>query len=77
MIKARLTSEAINKLRHPKNLPVRYGLIGVTGKLGITTIRIAIRLNDWNSDLTKEAALRHLSDSLDMTRDQLLEIQDE
>ena len=78
-MKVRLTSEAITKLKieNPYYYKIRRGLLGVTGKSAPSTIWILLKTNDWNSDLTKEAALQYLEDSLRMTRNQLIEIANE
>jgi hypothetical protein len=36
-----------------------------------------LKANEWNGNLTKEAVLQYLQDTLGMTRDQLLETIDE
>jgi hypothetical protein len=76
-MKARLTSEAITKINHPKNAWIKKGLSEPLGVSAYSTIWCAVKANEWNGDLTKEAVLQYLENELGMTRDQLLETIDE
>jgi hypothetical protein len=72
-MKARLTSEAIGKLNHPKNIHIKGGLMEPLGCTSRSTVWVKLVANEWNGDLTKESVLQYLEDALGMTRDQLLE----
>jgi hypothetical protein len=77
-MKARLTSEVIARIRHPKMRhiwPKINELYGITPTSNRTYD--ILKANEWNGKLTNAATLEYLEDELGMTRDQLLETIDE
>ena len=75
-MKIRLTGEAIARINHPKNRHIRLGLTTPLGCAAYSTAWVAIKANEWNGALTKMAVLEYLSDQLNMSREQMLEIVD-
>jgi hypothetical protein len=78
VMKMRLTSESIAKIRHPKmrhiwpKLNELYGLTSTSKR----TYDI-LKANEWNGKLTNAATLKFLEEHLKMTREQLLETLDD
>jgi len=75
MIRVRLTTEAIYRIKNPKNQHIKDGLGVPMGRSARATRLYALRANEWNGDLTKEAVIRYLEENLKMTREQLLEVE--
>ncbi|MDR2927164.1 MAG: hypothetical protein LBV41_03015 [Cytophagaceae bacterium] len=76
-MKARLTSEVIARINHPKNTQIKQGLKKPLCITSYPPVWYMLKANEWNGNLTKEAVLQYLEDTLGMTRDQLLETIDE
>lgn len=76
-MKARLTSEVITKLNHPKNALIKRGMMLPMGITSRSTLWATLGINEWNGNLTKESVLQYLEQELGMTRNNLLEIVDE
>ena len=78
-MKVRLTSEAINRINRINKdgkCPIKYGLQVPMGR-EYTAVWGAVRSNEWNGALTKEAVLLYLEDKFGMKRSQFLEIVEE
>ena len=78
-MKVRLSNEAITKLRHEheKYREIKLGLGVPLGIKAISSIYVAVKVNEWNGPLTKEAVLLYLEGKLNMKRSDLLEIVDD
>ena len=75
-VKIRLTSEAMNRINHPKNYHIRAGMTKPMCS-AYSTVWLSLKENKWNGNLTKEAVIQYLEEKLEMTRNQLLEVVDE
>lgn len=76
-MKARLSSEAIARIKHPKRYIIRKGLQKPLGFTSYSTVWYSLKANEWNGNLTKESVLQYLEHELGMKRSELLEIVDE
>lgn len=72
MKKRRLTSEAVEKLTHPKNLAVKE-MLAVTLGVHLNTITRKLNTNEWNGDLTKLSAIEVIERELRMPKENVLE----
>lgn len=81
-MKARLTEEAINKIRgRMRNDATRHIWGDINTHIGLSRssnrIYDILARNEWNSKLTNVATVQYLEEALNMSREELLETVDE